>query len=223
MNNRLRVLLGRGGTNFLPDATITFSDGAVGTPATDLALTVGAGAVVNDQQIPLTGGDDGAVPDATALRGTRAAKTGMYALEDVDLFNILSIPSAADLAANDMRAVYAEAEVYCDERRSFLIVDIPASVNDLDEMQTWLSQNEGTLRDTNAAVYFPRPRIADPLNQNRLRSVGASGTMAGLYAQTDATRGVWKAPAGTDARLRNVQELDYILTDRQTARSTRWV
>jgi phage tail sheath protein FI len=45
--------------------------------------------------------------------------------------------------------------------------------------------------------------------------VGASGTMAGLYARTDAERGVWKAPAGTEARLRNVQDLDYPLTDRQ--------
>ena len=42
---------------------------------------------------------------------------------------------------------------------------------------------------------------------------GASGTVAGLYAATDAQRGVWKAPAGLDARLRNVQELAYLLTD----------
>src|SRR5262249_2608517 len=40
-------------------------------------------------------------------------------------------------------------------------------------------------------------------------------TIAGVYAQTDATRGVWKAPAGTDARLRGVQELAYVLTDRE--------
>jgi len=39
--------------------------------------------------------------------------------------------------------------------------------------------------------------------------------MAGLYAATDASRGVWKAPAGTDSRLRNVQGLDYVLTDRE--------
>jgi uncharacterized protein len=39
--------------------------------------------------------------------------------------------------------------------------------------------------------------------------------MAGLYAATDAGRGVWKAPAGTDVRLRGVQGLDYVLTDRE--------
>ncbi len=37
--------------------------------------------------------------------------------------------------------------------------------------------------------------------------------MAGLYARTDGERGVWKAPAGTEARLRGVQELGYVLTD----------
>jgi len=37
--------------------------------------------------------------------------------------------------------------------------------------------------------------------------------MAGVYARTDAERGVWKAPAGTDAVLRGVQALEYRLTD----------
>jgi phage tail sheath protein FI len=79
-------------------------------------------------------------------------------------------------------------------------------------MQTWLMQND-SLRSKNAAVYFPRTFVPDPVNNNRLKSVAASGTIAGLYARTDATRGVWKAPAGTDATLQNVQALAYNLTD----------
>src|SRR6185503_14709830 len=55
----------------------------------------------------------------------------------------------------------------------------------------------------------------DPLNGFRLRSFGASGTMGGLYARTDSTRGVWKAPAGTEATLTNVQRFDTLLTDSQ--------
>ena len=123
-------------------------------------------------------------------------------------------PEAANLGAVQMRNTYAEAEAYCEERRAFLLVDIPPATDDLDAMQTWLNDNAG-LRHRNAAVYFPRVMTADPLNQGRLRAFGASGTMAGVYAQTDATRGVWKAPAGTDARLRNVQDLAYVLTDRE--------
>jgi phage tail sheath protein FI len=111
-----------------------------------------------------------------------------------------------------MRAVYAQAEAYVEDRRAMLIVDIADGVDTLDEMQTWMNDNAG-LRHRNAAVYFPRGRVPDPLNQNRPRSIGASGMIAGLWARTDAERGVWKAPAGTDARLRNVESLAYALTD----------
>ncbi len=209
--NRFRVLLGRTGAGFEPDATVSFADSGGDTAATDLGLAAGT---VGPQMIALAGGADGGEPSEAELRGSRAAKTGIYALEDVDLFNILCIPRAAELGAADMQAVYAEAEAYCEERRAFLILDIPPAVTTLDGMDTWLSENEG-LRHRNAAVYFPRLRIADPLNQNRLASFATGGTIAGLYATTDASRGVWKAPAGTDARLRNVQSLEYVLTDRE--------
>ena len=175
-------------------------------------------AVKSPQSYPLTGGKNGgaAVP-VTAYRGVRAAKTGLYALEDIDLFNILCVPDAAAIVTNagaDMRALYTECEIYCEERRAMVLVDIPANVVRLDQMQAWLADNE-TLRHPNAATYFPRTQISDPLSRGRLRSIGASGTIAGLYARTDTQRGVWKAPAGTDARLRNVQALDYAMTDRE--------
>jgi phage tail sheath protein FI len=53
----------------------------------------------------------------------------------------------------------------------------------------------------NAAVYFPRVSVPDPLNENRSRMVGSSGTLAGVWARIDGQRGVWKAPAGTEAGL----------------------
>lgn len=208
---RLNVRLGRNARPFDPAATISFA-GAAAT-----AHRLNAGAVVSPQMFrPVAPGlgVDGTMPvDVARYRGVRAAKTGMYALEDVDLFNIMSIPDAPTLpVANDMRALYTEAEIYCEERRSMLLLDIPANVVRLDQMQAWLSANDG-LRHPNAAVYFPRTRISDPLARGRMRSIAPSGTIAGLYARTDTQRGVWKAPAGTDARLRNVQSLDYSLTD----------
>lgn len=212
--DRLHIRLGRSGTNFNLAATASFENNGSDNTATELKLTVAAGAKVGPQQIPLSGGADSVALTESALRGVRANKTGLYALEDADLFNILCVPAAAELTSTDMLAFYAAAEAYCEERRAFLIIDIPKEKRDLDAMQTWLSEN-ADLRHRNAAVYFPRVRVADPLQQNRLASRGASGTMAGLYAATDASRGVWKAPAGTEVRLRGVQELDYVLTDRQ--------
>ncbi|MGD8649625.1 MAG: phage tail sheath C-terminal domain-containing protein [Desulfobacterales bacterium] len=223
INNQFRVLAGRTGNNFDAHKTLTFSDNS-GTPASDMGLTTGA--LNNVQQYSMgsttstgaqvggTAGANGNPPGATELIGIRDPdKSGMYALEDVDLFNILCIPRAAELTdVNHMQAVYSDALIYCVERRAFLIIDIPEATNNLEDARDWLEDNS-QLRHRNAAAYFPRPKIPDPLNDYRLRSVGASGTIAGLYARTDATRGVWKAPAGIEAALRNVPDLDYRLTD----------
>jgi phage tail sheath protein FI len=217
---RFRILTGRvgdpgvPGSAFDPNIVISFTDVGPGTAATDLGLV--AGAAANAQQVSLTGGSDGTLPadlpNATDILGTRAAKTGLFALEDVDLFNILCIPRAADLGPTEMFNVYSVAEGYCLERRAMVIVDIGSGVDSITEMQDLLDANPN-LRNRNAAVYFPRLRLADPLNQFRLRDVAPSGTMAGLYARTDNDRGVWKAPAGIDTTLRNVNELSYVLTD----------
>ncbi|HEV2387316.1 MAG TPA: phage tail sheath C-terminal domain-containing protein [Candidatus Acidoferrales bacterium] len=220
------ALAGRAGANFDPSTILKFSDVGSDTVAGAVKLDA-ANAVDNVQQYSVgTGtagaqsgavpGADGSVPGtnpANTIIGVQANKTGIYALEDADLFNILCIPVAATLSqASDTQAVYAAATAYCDYRRAFLILDIPSAVKDVAGMQTWMTQND-TLRDANAAVYFPRVRIPDPLSNNRLRDLAPSGTIAGLYALTDVNRGVWKAPAGTETQLRNVSQLVYNLTD----------
>ena len=216
------VLAGRGGGSFDPGTTLAFSDS--GTDKLAAALGLGTG-VANIQQYSLGGktggaqnkntvGVDSGAPDDAALLGSQANKTGLYALEDADLFNILCIPAAANLSATKMQSVVSQAVAYCDTRRAFMIVDIPKSVADIGGMQTWMTQND-SLRDTNAAAYFPRVLIPDPLNGSRLRDVGPSGTLAGVYAATDSARGVWKAPAGIDAVLRNVSQLVYNPVDRE--------
>lgn len=222
-----RILAGRG-SNFSPSAILTFTETGTGLDklASTCLLLVGGtnSATANVQQYSLGGttagaqkavttagfgtGDDGGAIDDAALRGVQASKTGIYALEDADLFNILCIPAAAKLGATQMQGVVSAATIYCDQRRAFMIVDIPQTVQDIAGMQTWMAQND-SLRDKNAAVYFPRVMIPDPLNGGRLRDVAASGTMAGIYAATDTARGVWKAPAGIDASLRNVSQLVY--------------
>jgi len=227
LGGRLRVLTGRAGdpavpgSAFNPESTITFTE-AAGATAADLGL-FGAGVAINVQQYSVglglaaaqanrVPGVNGNLPLATDLVGARLPKTGMFALEDVSLFNILCIPRAADLVPAELFTVYSNAEAYCLERRAFLIVDIPEAIDAVQEMKDFLDTN-ATLRSRNAAVYFPRLRIADPLNNFRLRDFGPSGTLAGIYARTDNDRGVWKAPAGIDATLRNVNELSDVLTD----------
>ncbi len=226
---RFRILTGRtgdpavAGSAFNPNMTIVFTEQGAGTSAAGLNLLT----VPNVQQSSLGGaasgfqtagvaGLDGNPPLANDIMGVRANKTGLFALEDVDIFNILCIPRAAALDGagpfTNGFAVYSAAEAYCLERRAFLIVDIPVNTNSVPDMKDFLDENPN-LRTRNAAVYFPRLRIPDPLNQFRALDVGPSGTMAGLYARTDNDRGVWKAPAGIETTLRNVSELAYVLTD----------
>lgn len=220
----LRVVAGGSDrADFEADRVLTFSEDDAGTVAAALGLFDGD-VIANVQQYQLglttdagyqTGGidgDDGDLPDATVLTGSFEDKTGMYALRDVDLFTLLVLPSAvAPEMADDAPAVYAEALAFCEAERAFLIVDPPADIDEVQEIIDWV--DAANIRHRNAAVYFPRIQMPDPLNDNRLRSVGASGTMAGIYARTDGERGVWKAPAGLDAVLRNVQGLDVPLTD----------
>jgi phage tail sheath protein FI len=213
--NRLRILTNRNASNYDPAMILTFGEDDGGTTAA--ALGLGDTASNNVQQYILEDGSDGALADADALVGNRDGKTGMFALEDVDIFNILAIPETATADpenAEAMSQVIVQAEEYCEERRAFFIVDLPPppTINTMQEARDWLEDNAG-LRHKNAAAYFPRPRIPDPLNDFRMKSVGASGTIAGLFARTDSNRGVWKAPAGIEGQLRNVPELDYKLTD----------
>lgn len=158
-------------------------------------------------------GVDGIEPDATALKGVQGDNpTGMYALSKIDLFNILCMPRVADLPDAQMDMLVGDILTFCEEQRAFFIIDIPKTKNTIEEIKDWID-DKSSYRHKNAAVYFPRLKVADPLDDFRLRSIGASGTAAGVYSRTDSTRGVWKAPAGLDARLRGVSELDFTMTD----------
>jgi phage tail sheath protein FI len=58
-------------------------------------------------------------------------------------------------------------------------------------------------KDTYSALYFPWVEVPDPYSRvsGATRYAPPSGMIAGLFARTDDARGVWKAPAGTEASL----------------------
>jgi len=155
-------------------------------------------------------GNDGVKGGATELIGATASKTGMGALLDVDLFNILSIPETFDLPDVTAVPVIQAGQALCEKRRAFYIVD-PPSTQTLTSIATWPSGQ--SIQHVNAATYFPAVQLADPLDGFRPRTMAASGTLAGLYARTDSDRGVWKAPAGTDGPLRGLAGLSLVMND----------
>ena len=158
-------------------------------------------------------GDDGLPLQDDNVVGNRGDKTGLYALEKADLFNLLVIPPL--MRDKDVDSdTWAKALAYCKERRAMLLVDPPKSWSRIsDVLSNAVGVDQLLSRDQNAAIYFPRVRMADPLRENRLEEFAPGGLMAGIMARTDVSRGVWKAPAGLDATLVGVRELTLKLTD----------
>ena len=170
-------------------------------------------------------GIDGALPlklpGNTEIIGDQLAFTGIYALLKVDLFNLLCIPDATRAAPGnpnaldsniDPNAIYGAAITLCEQRRAMLLVDPPPPVNNVAMAVDWKTA-QLAVHSPNSAAYFPRLRLPDPANNYQLRTFAPSGVVAGLYARVDGARGVWKAPAGTEATLTGVQAAVYKLAD----------
>jgi phage tail sheath protein FI len=198
-----------------------------GTPADTMdALLEAPQAVLT----ALADGSDGIVPGdagwpaaaSAALCGSEAEGRGIYALNAIvpDQFNLLCLPDAVnlDVAGDDDErsaaiGIYEEANAFCRANFAFLIVDSPRDVGRDAILNRWVSQL-GAARGPNGAVYFPRLAGPDGLNPLVTRSMPPSGAVAGLYARIDANRGVWKAPAGTEAQIAGGAP-EELLTDRQ--------
>jgi phage tail sheath protein FI len=164
--------------------------------------------------------DGAALKSANFLNG-QADKKGIYALNKADLFNILCIPpytagGEPDDANNvvgggvDNNTVISAAAKYCEDHRAILLVDPRPGWNTKDS-----AKNTSVLGTTskNAALFFPHLRQPDPLRGNQMENFAPCGAVAGIFARTDTTRGVWKAPAGLEATLVGVPELRVALTD----------
>ncbi len=159
--------------------------------------------------------------NAAAYEGSESDKTGIFALEKADLFNLLCIPPD-DRDASDAQTppeVYQAALSYCVKRRAMLIVDPPANWSANKETAAATARdglsdlNLSGVEARNAALYFPRVLEADSLRDGQISAFAPCGIVAGVMARTDAQRGVWKAPAGLDAALNGVQGLEVNLTD----------
>lgn len=149
---------------------------------------------------------DGNPITANEIKGDSAAKTGIYALDNADLFNLLCIP------ADDRSNAYADALEYCEKRRAMLLIDPPDEWITKDKAKSKIDDLD---RHKNAALFFPRIKAPDPNEEYRLREFAPSGAVAGVIARTDGQRGVWKAPAGIEATLIGVPDLEVQLTDEE--------
>lgn len=138
-------------------------------------------------------------------QGSVSERSGLGGLEPLDDVTMLLAP---DLMASyqagevDMKGVQAVQQAmidYCELMRyCFAILDAPPGMMP-QEIKEW--RDQVNYDSTRAAVYYPWIEIADMTGNNgRTRLVPPSGHMAGIYARTDGTRGVHKAPANEIVR-----------------------
>jgi phage tail sheath protein FI len=134
---------------------------------------------------------------------------GVFHLDRVDLFNLLCVPGLSDTTA------LGNLEKFCRDRRAFLIADC-TQTDSLSTLQNGPNASLTGDNAINAAFYFPWVVVPDTLQEGRAAEFPPCGFVAGLYARTDTNRGVWKAPAGTEASLTGVLGVRTTLTDGET-------
>lgn len=210
--NRLAIVDGSGDDNATVGGTgLTFAGAAGAAMAARFVVaprfySLGpngtAGRQTNGQP-----GNDGGPP-----QGADYDAAYVVAQRDIDLFNLLVLPPDADLAAAPLEQLWADASAVCAAERAFLIMDPPATWKDTQAAASGVNALRPGLTKDYSAVYFPRLKLVE---NGREYVVGPAGAVAGVYARIDSTRGVWKAPAGSEADIRGVSGIDLNMSDLQ--------
>lgn len=162
------------------------------------------------------------------IAGGGRGRVGLDVLEQIDEIAIVAAPGYTD--ASSYEAVLAHCEKMKDRVG---ILDAPEGVEDITQLTqvatakapappAGSSGTPGTASSTPSglkprqsdggygAFYFPWITVRDPLSPNTLVNVAPAGHLAGIWARTDATRGVHKAPA--NEAVRGALNLTYLLT-----------
>jgi uncharacterized protein len=217
---RLALLPKVGPANRMPATVVSAPNAILGGASFDrnvrrYSLGLSGTSPFQDLPVATDKGDDGSAFTLTELEGVEADQTGLHALDPVDLFNLMVIPGDTGITSAVHETLWGPASNYCERHRAFLLIDPPATwvKNGRPEVKndpTLITTLRSTVAKRNSAVFYPRLAYNAAGVQ---RTIGPSGAIGGLMSRTDATRGVWKAPAGIEADLRGVVNLEVVLTD----------
>jgi phage tail sheath protein FI len=158
----------------------------------------------------------GSLPGTNGIAPNLATYDAAYtvARRDVDLFNILMLPRNVGQTDNDRATYWGAASAFAKERRAVLLMDPRSDWQDVTQARAGLTAlRNGVVKDY-TAIYWPRIVINDPVTGAE-RRIDPAGTVAGICARIDASRGVWKAPAGLEAALIGARALDRRMSDQE--------
>ncbi len=143
----------------------------------------------------LAGGSDGSLGALSAAdfmgedRGP-GKRTGIQAFIDNDEVSVMAVPGVTD--PNVQLALVA----HCENLTSrFAVLDIPRELKNVADVQS----HRNIFDSDYAALYHPWLQVFDPLDKRNI-FIPPSGSMVGIYARSDNTRGVYKAPANEVVR-----------------------
>ncbi len=150
-------------------------------------------------------GTDGVDLSDYDLIGSRKARTGLFALEEVDDLDLLYLPAPAKSVDIGPAAVLA-AEQFCREKAAMLLVDPPADWQTADDAVQGV--RDLGYASPNMLGYFPRVR-QQRSDDELARPAG--GAIAGLLCKQDRTYGPWQSldqqGMGLDRKLAPAVEL----------------
>jgi hypothetical protein len=128
------------------------------------------------------------------VQGNVDSRTGLDGLGAVDEITMLCIPDLMSPALTDdqRKDLQGKMVAHCDLAKDRMaILDAPLEMGPQDIL-AWRSDMGWTSKF--ATLYYPWIEVMDPID-NQPIMVPPSGHVAGVWARTDATRGVHKAPA----------------------------
>ncbi len=172
-------------------------------PALFDALQIGDNAVAGNVT-SATAGTDG-----TGALQSSHFETAFHLLDDLSDVSLLAAPGIGTTWIVDAGMSYCEGR----ELKDIFFIGETGLVDDQPAEAEAFRKNL-TKANSYGAVYYPWILANDPAGRSSVPiHLPPSGYIAGLYARIDNTRGVWKAPAGTEASLSGAVGLTYTLSD----------
>lgn len=153
---------------------------------------------------------------STELDGNELKRTGLAGLKSQSDVSMVAVPDLWTGAGKDP-AQYAtlmgKVVAHCSDTHNRVAVVEPPPDLDSEGVKTFLSSlpSQDTTEAEFTALYYPWVTV--PGLNGKHRTVPPCGHIAGVWARTDAERGVFKAPANQN--LRGVLELPTLLSDAQ--------
>lgn len=147
---------------------------------------------------------------------------GLSLLSQIPSFNILVIPETNFLPNGEATKIFQTAVPLIEKHQAMYVLDPPQENvrhQTVKDLAAWVRAQPGIQRP-NVILYYLRVQVRSQNTSVPTTIIPNSSTIAGILARTDVTRGVWKAPAGNEARLRGIVGLEGRLTSRDITNLT---